>query len=236
MNKKPLTILLIIFFLITASISFLFSPFFKVREFSIHSRQEIDKKALQRALLELYDYNILLLDKDIIKSKLERFSFISSIEIKKTLPSKVHIIIDERTPIAWIDNKKSRIIFSADGIILNEVTDDRIIDLPELAGVAYKFDNNKLKFPDYTDVLFSALLKIDQNLLHKINKILYTDDGIYKLYLDTNTGVNLGTKENIEKKFNILASILQKIESENKKADYIDLKVVKHPVIKLKSE
>src|SRR6056297_2993634 len=116
MNKKFLAVLLIIFFLITVSISFLFSPFFKVREFSIHSRQEIDKKALQRALLELYDYNILLINKDIIKSKLERFSFISSIEIKKTLPSEVHIIIKERSPIAWIDNEQSRIIFSADGI------------------------------------------------------------------------------------------------------------------------
>ncbi len=236
MNKKFLAVLLIIFFLITVSISFLFSPFFKVREFSIHSRQKIDKKALQRALLELYDYNILLINKDIIKSKLERFSFISSIEIKKTLPSEVHIIIEERSPIAWIDNEQSRIIFSADGIILDEVTDDRKIDLPELTGVAYKFDNNKLQFPDYTDVLFSALLKIDRNLLHKINKILYTDSGIYKLYLDISTGVNLGNKNNMEKKFNILSSILQKVESENRKVDYIDLKVVKHPVIKLKSE
>ncbi|MGM0602489.1 MAG: cell division protein FtsQ/DivIB [Bacillota bacterium] len=236
MNKKLLIILLIIFFLITASISFLFSPFFKVREFSIHSRREVDKKVLQRALIELYDYNILLIDKDVIQSKLESFSFISSIEIKKSLPSEVHIIIDERSPIAWIDNKNSKIIFSADGIILNEFTDEKEIDLPQLSGMAYKFDENKLKFPDYTNILFESLLKLDQNLLHKIKKILYTDSGDYKLYLSTDTGVNLGNSENMEKKFNILASIIEKIESNNDKADYIDLKVVKHPVIKLKSE
>ena len=54
--------------------------------------------------------------------------------------------------------------------------------------------------------------------------------------LKNDLAVNLGGAVNLEEKFALLNSILIKLEEGNQEGEYINLKVVKHPVVKLRNQ
>lgn len=233
MEKKYQILLLILLFISLSFLSFLFSPFFNIRDFVIHSRSEINKNSLRINLNQFYGRNMLFINEKELKDELLKHNLISSIELEKAFPSTIHIIIEERRAVAWIKNNDKKLIFSADGIILREEKMDQNISLPRIEGYAYLFENEKIRFPRTMDKLLSVLSNLEASFLGKIEKIIYQDN-IYKLYLSAGGGVNLGRDNNLEEKFSLLNSILINNESENLEIDYINLQVTKHPVIKLK--
>lgn len=82
-----------------------------------------------------------------------------------------------------------------------------------------------------SQAILDVLNKFEIEFLAKMKKITYQDN-VFKLYLSNGSGVNLGQGTKLEEKFAILNSILNK--QEENKIDYINLQVIKHPVIKLK--
>ena len=233
MEKKYQILLLILLFISLSFLSFLFSPFFNIRDFVIHSRSKINEDSLITNLNQFYGRNMLFIDEKELKNELLKHNLISSIELEKAFPSTIHIIIEERRAVAWIKNNDKKLIFSADGIILNEEKLDKNISLPKIEGYAYLFENGKIRFPGSLDKLLSVLSNLETSFLAKIEKISYQDN-VYKLYLSAGGGVNLGRANNLEEKFALLNSILIKNQSEKLEIDYINLQVTKHPVIKLK--
>jgi len=234
MRRKYQYILIFFLFIILASLSFIISPFFDLREFAVHSRSKIDKNSLRPYLEDFYGRNILFLKKSDLEESLHRHKLISSFHIEKSYPSKIHIIIEEREAAAWIDNSK-KIVFSADGIILQQLEKTEEIDVPQIVGFDYLFFENRLLFPEEMDKLLNILSKFKDHFLNKIIKITY-DDNILKLYLKNDLAVNLGGAVNLEEKFALLNSILIKLEEGNQEGEYINLKVVKHPVVKLRNQ
>ncbi|SFL28572.1 cell division protein FtsQ/DivIB [Halanaerobium salsuginis] len=234
MDKRYTVILLIIFFLLLVSLSFSFSPFFKIREFTIHSRNKIDQNSLRSYLTEFYGKNILFFNTDKLEAKLQQHNLISAVEVKKSYPSEIHIIIEERRPTAWIKNNGQQLIFSADGIILKEVSADQRPAIPQITGFPYLFSGQKINFPVEMKALLDIMSKFSTGFLAQIARINRQEDGIYKLYLTTGGGVNLGSSDQLEEKFAFLNSILKDIAKDQEKVDYINLQVIKHPVIKFK--
>ncbi|MCC3144750.1 cell division protein FtsQ/DivIB [Halanaerobium sp. Z-7514] len=230
MDKKYQIIILAFLFIILASLSFVFSPFFNIREFAIHSRIEIDRTSLRPYLNEFYGENIIFIDKEDLAESLLEHRFISSFEIEKTYPSKIHIIIQERRPTAWLKNNGKKVIFSADGIILEETDLEREVFLPQIEGFAYLFSEQKLLFPQPKKDLLNVLTRLDDQYLKRIKRINSSDQRL-TLYLEAETTVNFGLPERLEEKFSLLRSILNKLEEEEAEADYIDLRVINHPVI-----
>jgi cell division protein FtsQ len=233
MEKKYQLILLFFLFVILASLSFILSPFFHIREFAIHSRSEINKNSLRSYLNEFYGENILFIKESDLEKKLLDHRLVSSITIEKSYPSKIHVIIEERKAAAWINNNDQKLLFSADGIILDQIESEKEINFPQIEGFEYLFLDNKVIFPTAADRLLTILNKFEIDFIKKIKKISFQDN-VLKLYLENNSGVNLGEINNLEDKFTLLNSIMIKLENENKEYDYINLKVPKHPVIKLK--
>ncbi|RCW62061.1 MULTISPECIES: cell division protein FtsQ/DivIB [Halanaerobium] len=231
MEKKYQIVLLILFFILLTFISFLFSPFFDVRDFVFHSRTEIDKNELRTNINKFYGKNLLFLNEEELKKSLLKHNLISSVRIEKSFPSTVHVVIEERTAIAWLKNNEHKLIFSADGIILGEKKLDKELSVPQFENFPYYFSGNKIKFPHYTDDMIKVLNDLESNYLKKIKKVDFRDD-IYRLYLRKGGGVNLGRNNKLEEKFAILNSILE--NNQDKEIDYINLQVTKHPVIKLK--
>ncbi|MFP4199408.1 MAG: cell division protein FtsQ/DivIB, partial [Halanaerobium sp.] len=76
-----------------------------------------------------------------------------------------------------------------------------------------------------------VLNDLEADFLSKINKISFKDD-IFRLHLEEGGDVNLGRNSSLEDKFAILNSILENNKEEE--IDYINLQVIKHPVIKFK--
>lgn len=231
MEKKYQIIILILLFILLTFISFLFSPFFHIRDFVFHSRNEINKTELRANINQFYGDNLLFLAEENLRKSLLSHNLISSVEIEKSFPSTVHVIVEERRAVAWLKNNNQKLIFSADGIILKEKDLKAEVNLPQLEGFAYYFDNQKIKLPLLSIDILNVLNALEDDFLAKIKKILYQDN-IYKLYLAEGGGVNLGRNDNLEEKFAILASILE--NNQNSEIDYINIQVTKHPVIKFK--
>ncbi|ADO76875.1 cell division protein FtsQ/DivIB [Halanaerobium praevalens] len=231
MEKKYQFIFMIILFIFLTFLSFLFSPFFHIRNFIFHSRDNFNKNNLRKSINQFYGNNLLFLDEEELKVKLLEHNLISEVKIEKNFPSKVHIIIETRKGVAWINNNGQKFIFSADGIIIEQKKNNFNVDLPKLEGFAYYFEDDKIKLPLASQAILDVLNKFEIEFLAKMKKITYQDN-VFKLYLSNGSGVNLGQGTKLEEKFAILNSILNK--QEENKIDYINLQVIKHPVIKLK--
>ncbi|ADQ15027.1 cell division protein FtsQ/DivIB [Halanaerobium hydrogeniformans] len=233
MEKKYQIIILAFLFIIIASLSFVYSPFFNIREFAIHSRIEIDKTSLRPYLNEFYGENIIFINKEDLEESLLEHRYISSFEIEKTYPSKIHIIIQERRPTAWLKNNDHKVVFSADGIILDEIELEKELFLPEIEGFAYLFSDQRLLFPQEKKDLLNVLNKLDEQYLKRIEKINFSDQRL-TLFLDDEITVDFGSAERLEERFSLLRSILNKLEEEEREAEYINLRVINHPVIQYK--
>ncbi|MFW6251676.1 MAG: cell division protein FtsQ/DivIB [Halanaerobium sp.] len=231
MEKKYQIILMILLFIFLIFISFLFSPFFHIRDFVFHSRNEIDKNELRTNIAKFYGKNLLFLNEEELKTNLLEHNLISSVQIEKSFPSTVHVVIEERKEIAWLKNNEQKLIFSADGIILGEKKTDEELKIPQLEDLPYYFDSEKIKLPIFADDLLDVLNDLEADFLSKINKISFKDD-IFRLHLEEGGDVNLGRNSSLEDKFAILNSILENNKEEE--IDYINLQVIKHPVIKFK--
>ncbi len=231
MEKKYQIVLMLLFFIFLTFLSFLFSPFFHIRDFVFHSRTEMNKNELRLSINKFYGDNLLFLNEVELKNDLLKHNLISSVQIEKSYPSTVHVVIEERKAVAWLENNNQKLIFSADGIILAEKDLTADVNLPQLAGFAYYFDNHKVFFPLLAEDVLNIFNDLRPEYLGKFKKIIYQDD-VYKLYLREGGGVNLGRDEKLEDKFAILNSILN--NNREAEIDYINLQVIKHPVIKLK--
>lgn len=233
MERKYQLILLFFLFIILASLSFILSPFFHIREFAIHSRNQINKDSLRGYLNEFYGENILFVKDDDLENKLLEHRLVSSISIEKSYPSKIHVIVEERKAAVWINNDDKKLLVSADGIILEQIDMEEEIDFPEIEGFEYLFSKDKIILPDEANKLLRNLNKFESDFIKKIKKISFSDNTL-KLNLKNNSEVNLGEVKNLEDKFTLLNSIIIKLEEEDREYEYINLKVPKHPVIKFK--
>lgn len=231
MEKKYQIILILLLFIFLTFISFLFSPFFHIREFVVHSRNEINKNDLRTHIRQFYGENLLFLNEERLKDELLNHNLISAVQIKKSFPSTVHIVIEERTAVGWLKNNGKKLIFSADGIILTEKAAEAAVSIPEFEGFSYYFKKDKIIFPQLVNELLKDFSDLNKDYLAEIKKITYKNNS-FKLYLTAGGGVNLGDNNNLEKKLAILNSILKNNKEEQ--IDYINLEVSKHPVIKLK--
>jgi cell division protein FtsQ len=231
MEKKYQIVLMILFFIFLTFISFLFSPFFHIRDFVFHSRNEINKNELRANINKFYGKNLLFLNENELKTSLLEHNLISSVQIEKSFPSKIHVVIEERRAVAWLKNNNKKFIFSADGIVLDEKRIDDELQLPQFEGFPYYFKEEKVVLPVITDEILKVLNDLEDDYLAKIKKIIIQNN-IYKLYLKSGEGINFGRSENLEEKFAILNSILK--SNQDAKIDYINLQVIKHPVVKYK--
>lgn len=231
MEKKIQFLFLILLFLILTFVSFLFSPFFHLREYVVHSRNEIDQAEIRSNIARFYGENLLFLDEAELKSELLEHNLISAVRTEKSFPSTVHIVIEARTAVGWLENNDKRLVFSADGILLAEKEIEENLKLPEFEDFAYYFREDRIILPLFTEDILQVLNSLDQKFLARIEKIIYREK-LFKLYLRGGGGVNLGKNKNLEDKFAILKSILA--QNKEEKIDYINLQVIKHPVIKVK--
>ena len=231
MEKKYQIVIIIILFIFLTFISFLFSPFFHLRDFVFHSRNDFNKNELRRNINQFYGDNLLFLNEKELKNNILKHNLISSVQIEKSFPSTVHVIVEERTAVAWVENNDKKLIVSADGIILGEKKLDSELNLPQLEGFAYYFNDDKIKLPLPSQDILDVFNDLGPQFLAKIKKVSYQEN-IFKLYLADGGGVNLGRNDNLKEKFAILNSILN--NNQNAEIDYINLQVTKHPVIKFK--
>ena len=126
---------------------------FKIQEIEIENNIILSDQELINFFSFLFNRNIIFLNSNEIKKKIEKKSFIKKLEIKKIFPDKIVLKIFEKKPIAILIDKQKKNFYLGENIELIEYRD--ILEYENLP-IVYgdhinfkKFLNNliKINFP-----------------------------------------------------------------------------------------
>lgn len=162
--------------------------------------------------------------------------YILNVEVERKLPNTIIITVTERVAIFYGEKDKNFLIIDKDGTILEEKTDISEMKLIKLIGFDYTNgevgkkvtidDERKLQF---ISKLADVIKKNDQ-FLKGVVSVDTTDIYGLKLYYG-NICIKLGSIEDLEKKINTAANILERDEfKQQNKGGYIDVGFNGNPV------
>lgn len=217
-----------------ALFSFSMSPFFHISSIEFDGLEIVRENEVNSLIDNYYGENIWLLDKTVLKNRLEQTSMIKRVQVEKVFPDKIHIIVEERVPLAKINNNGKYLLFSSSGFIIEEGAVNMRVKVPEIIGLGYSLNQNNISFTPELEKIVQALAQVDKETRELINKIVCQDKEITAYH--NNIPVYLNNYQELNKKFRILESIFDKILQEDIVVDYIDLSLLEKPVIKLNNQ
>ena len=233
MSRKHFIMIMVLFILTAGLLSFLLSPFFTVRDFNVIGLNNLTVTELKPAVDTYLDRNIWVLSLSRLENRLENVNFVKNSSVERRYPASLQIHIEERLPRAVIRNHDHYLLLCEEGYILDEISGTRPDDVPLLRGFEFLFSGDKLIFNSELRLIMDGLSSLNYDTGSRINSIEY-DSGRVNLFLEPDVPVYMGAFNEIEQKFLLFDSAVQKIENEGLAVDYIDLSAVNRPVIKNK--
>ena len=213
MNKQA-AIAIFLFLLLTTFVSkkkTIISNF-KLKKIEIENNYFLEEKDIKKSLAEIYNKNLIFINKKDIESALIKNSLIESFLVKKKYPNTLKLKIFKKKPIAILVNKKKKFYLSDKIEIINFNALKNYNDLP------YVFGNKK----DFK-LLYNNLKKINFpiNIIKKYTlyesgrwDIITVNDKIIKLPLK-NYNQNLKNYMDIKSKVNFKKYFLFDYRIEN---------------------
>lgn len=177
--------------------------------------------------------NIFQINGDQIKTAILQDSRIVSVKIKRQLPNKLIIHIQERLPVCLLSYLNNLLIIGSDGVVMGIQEEAEAVELPIVIGAKLKEVKygEKIVAPDFRKAL--EVLRYSDDYLRQV--IAEIDLTKLKLLLDLpkynrQVEVELGTIEKLEKKIANLRAILLSPDF-NGKLERIDLRVTDLPTV-----
>lgn len=233
MSQDKMLFYIISFISLLALISFLASPYFHIHGFNFQGLERLKEAELEKMLEPYYQANILLVNPDEIKNELMNLDYVQNVLIKRRLPDYLEIKIKERRPLARINNNGKYLIFTEDGYILQEGAFRDKVEVPEIRGFGYILKQNQIQYTPALAEIVQALSQVKNDTLQMIN-LIYLVEGRLRLELKNDVPVYINPVNDLTETFKILQSIISKMKKEDLVAEYIDLSLLKKPVIRMK--
>ena len=131
--------------------------------------------------------------------------FIETYEVDIEYPDKVHVMLYEKSIVAYVVYKENYMYFDKDGIVV-ETSTEQVSDVPLVDGL--KFDSIVLynPLPIKDESVFNTILDLSQNLRKyeiAVDKIHFNDDLSIVLYIG-NVRVNFGKGDRLSEKLHEL--------------------------------
>lgn len=153
MNKQA-AIAIFLFLLLTTFISKkkINISNFKLKKIEIENNFFVEEKDIKRSLVEIYNKNLIFINKKNIESALIKNSLIEGFEVKKKYPNTLKLKIFEKKPIAILVNKKNKFYLSDKIELIDFNALKNYKDLPYVFGNKKDFkllynNLNKINFP-----------------------------------------------------------------------------------------
>ena len=136
MKNRLLIALILLLLLSTYNIQGKFSlgSKYNIQEILIENCLILKPKNVKNKLSYLYKKNLFILNTKDIEVKLREIELVESFEIKKIYPNKIIIRVFEKKPIAIIQDKKEKKIYTSKGEIINFLDLEIFKNLPLVFG------------------------------------------------------------------------------------------------------
>ena len=206
-----------IFILLLAGILYgLLSPVFDIQEIEVNNEKQITKEQIVSLTKIQLGENIFRISKKEIIEKIKQNAYIESVIIKRKLPDKISITIEERIPTFMLEYGNAYLYLNNQGYILETSTQE--ISAPKIIGYDLPEDKctpgNRLEKSDLEKL--ETVLKImeiakNNGLEEKITQIDIKDEQNYIIYMQSEEKtVYLGENSNLSTKILYLKAILEK--------------------------
>ncbi|MDT8716619.1 FtsQ-type POTRA domain-containing protein [Clostridium sp. 19966] len=223
-------ILLLFILSIITAVLLLKLPYFNINQIQVNNNKKLNKQEVITVSKLKIGENIFISNLNKIKNNLLTNPYISSVTVKRKLPSTVVINIQERTPYFFIQKDKDIILMDSDGYALEKTTavpDNKLIRVDGIDINSVKVgenlkDSTKLnilhEFTKYENKTDTVITSIDVSLAADI-KVNFKDSVLVKI----------GTVDNLRKKLSDAVDIINQTELKTKKG-YIDMSYNGSPV------
>ena len=105
---------------------------FTIKNVEVENNKVLDSKKIINELENLKGKSLLFVDREIIKSAINKFDFISSFQVKKIYPKTIRIKIFEKKPVAIYIEEKNKFYISEKGDLIKYIEIDYYNNLPLL--------------------------------------------------------------------------------------------------------
>lgn len=229
--KKKKSGLIFIIILLFASIFFILytkTSFFYISNIEVLGNEQISEEKFILASGIVTGENIFKINLKSAKENIKLHPYVKDVRVKRKLPNKIVIHIEERKEVAVITHIGSYIYIDNEGIILNILSDKKddkniIINNLEIE----KAEIGKEIILTHNETRGSILefidISTDLGFKDKFHEIFFGENGDIIIYLESGQEVAFGSLDEVKYKLNFLQAILKELESNNQKYKAIHL-------------
>lgn len=207
---------------------------FNIEDIEVIGVNNMDPKQIVKAIPCAVGENIFRVNKSACEETLNALPYIRSSKVRRSLPKKIVIEIEERKEVATIPYIGAFIYIDEEGYVLSIEERDDNVELPQIVGAELRGIKVKDNVFDMLDLhnmteficigeksgLFTSMKYIDCS--DKNNIIIGLKDGIK---------VAFGPLHNVKYKYSFLHHILKDIEEENRDVKQILFNKGENPVV-----
>jgi cell division protein FtsQ len=205
------------------------SPLFHVREIRVRGNRHLSSSEVVRLAGLGPATNILTLSPNRLERALTRSPWVRSVEVRRSLPSTVVLRIQERSPMAWVEQRHGVAVVAADGTILTlrKRSPAGLVSLgrweePLLPGARLAALRAALR----------AVASLPPAIRHRVASASVRRDGVV-LLLQEGTRVRYGDGGSLHQKNAALAKVLRWAGERGAGLDYVDLRVPRNPAVRV---
>lgn len=204
---------LAVLFVLAATAFFTAKNVFKIKSITFEGTDRYTDEELASYIFgDMETLNSLKLGYDLKHKDKANIPFIETYEVKLEYPDKVHVILYEKSIVAYVLYKENHMYFDKDGIVV-ESSKNRMLDVPLVDGL--EFDSIVLysPLPVKDEGVFRTILDLSQNLQKyeiAVDKIHFNEDLSIVLYIDQ-VRVNLGWGNGLGEKIHELKQLEDKL-------------------------
>lgn len=209
------SIFLLLFIIVTSYLylNFLEEDYFQIKNIEVTSGLVLLDGEIHDALITLKGKNIWNIDTTSLEKELKKDVRIKDIKIKKELPSKLIVSIEEEKPFVKIKNGEKVLVTNEQGKIFSYAKELAYSDLV-LINV-----NNKNEIEDYLKVVKNIE---DKELISYISEVYKADK---EMRIVLNDGILIKTDTTVDaKRYEIAKKLYKQLKNEGKEFNYIDIR------------
>lgn len=233
MFKLSLFRLLIIFFLVLGFIWFFNSEFFQVKHLELIGGAELEKELIIPRE-QVLGQNIFHIDREYLENYARQNPAIKEVAVSRKVPSTLVYYLEQREPLAWVKSTGNFFLVDEEGYSIAQKEERNKQDLPliEVEGLELK---ERVRI-EGTSLLYCLELlgNLDLWIMDMITRVALGPEAEINLFLKQGGKIILSETSSPGEVTAIIRSLLQELEEDLDRLQYLDLRFKGRPVYKLK--